>query len=424
MDGDHIQIPPKFLDDIKSRKDDEVNNLAALDILVQKKYTHLDSTSEMMNHLVKSDLTTSLNRINPRLGVAAEEAVRTEMPTCDDWTALNVNDILVRIIAIVSGYIFLGPDLCRNEEYISLSTGYTVDAFTCVFILAALPSWLRHVAKWAIPHYYRIGAYRRRVRKFLRPIIRERRTAMSKPGYVAPDDLLQWTINKADKWPEIKSDDDIAQMQLRLSLAAIHTTSTTTTALFYDLVTIPGLIHTLRAEIEDVMAKHDGLLSNKALYDMKLLDSVMKESQRMNPLGITGFTRMTMKGITLPDGTYVPPHTFMEAPIEAIHRDPNIYENANTFDPYRFYNMRQKEEDAGKHQFVTLGSDVLSFGIGRHACPGRFFAANEIKLIVVNILRQFDVEQKEKGPRYTNIAYTINNSADPSRELMFKRVKP
>lgn len=177
-------------------------------------------------------LTNLLDRINPRLNIAAEEAVRTEIPRCDEWTALNLNDILVRIIAIVSGYIFLGPDLCRNEEYISLSTGYTVDAFTCVSILAALPSWLRHIAKWAVPHYYRIGAYRRRVRNFLRPIIRDRRTAMSNPGYVAPDDLLQWTINKADRWPEIKSDDDIAQMQLRLSLAAIHTTSTTTTALY------------------------------------------------------------------------------------------------------------------------------------------------------------------------------------------------
>jgi cytochrome P450 len=139
--------------------------------------------------------------------------------------------MLVRIIAIVSGYIFLGPEHCRNEEYISLSTGYTVDAFTCVFILSALPTWVRHIAKWAIPHYYRIGNYQRRVRKFLGPIIQERRAAMLKPNFEAPDDLLQWTINKAHKWPEIKSDDDISQMQLRLSLAAIHTTSTTTTAL-------------------------------------------------------------------------------------------------------------------------------------------------------------------------------------------------
>jgi cytochrome P450 len=193
---------------------------------------------------------------------------------------------------------------------------------------------------------------------------------------------------------------------------------------FYDLVTIPGLVQVLRAEMEDVLEKHDGVLSNKALYDMKLLDSVMKESQRMNPLGLTGFTRMTMEnGITLPDGSYVPPHTFMEAPIEAIHRDPSIYKNADTFDPYRFYNMRKKDEDAGKHQFVTLGTGVLSFGIGRHACPGRFFAANEIKLIVINILRNFDMEQKEKGPRYPNMAYSITNSADPSRELMFKKVR-
>lgn len=156
---------------------------------------------------------------------------------------------------------------------------------------------------------------------------------------------------------------------------------------------------------------------------MKLLDSVMKESQRMNPLGITGFTRMTLKGINLPDGTYIPPHTFMEAPIEAIHRDPTIYEDANTFDPYRFYNMRQKDEDAGKHQFVTLGKEVMSFGIGRHACPGRFFAANEIKLIVISLLRKFDIEQKEKGPRYQNMAHGINNSADSSRELMFRAIK-
>jgi cytochrome P450 len=72
---------------------------------------------------------------------------------------------------------------------------------------------------------------------------------------------------------------------------------------------------------------------------------------------------------------------------------------------------------------VTIGTDPLSFGIGRHACPCRGFAANEIKLIAINILRQFDVEQKEKGPRYANIAYRINHSADFPRDLIIKKVK-
>jgi cytochrome P450 len=206
-----------------------------------------------------------------------------------------------------------------------------------------------------------------------------------------------------------------------LELHCVHHTNDE--ARLYDLVTVPDIIPKLRAEIEDVIAKYDGVISSKALYDMKLLDSVMKESQRMSPLGITSFTRMTLgKGITLADGSYIPPHTFMEAPIEAIHHDPNIYSDPDTFDPYRFYNMRQNAEDAGKHQFVTLGNDVLSFGVGRHACPGRFFAANEIKLILINLLRQFDIEQKEKGERYANMAFQLSNSPDPSRELMFKRV--
>lgn len=44
---------------------------------------------------------------------------------------------------------------------------------------------------------------------------------------------------------------------------------------------IPGIIEDLRKEIKEVMEKHDNVLTNKALYDMRLLDSVMKESQRV-----------------------------------------------------------------------------------------------------------------------------------------------
>jgi hypothetical protein len=78
--------------------------------------------NEIINYLVKTDLKTSLSKpainaslafkakagvtnwpdkINPPLGVALGEAVRTEILTCEKWTVLNVNCILVRIIAIL-----------------------------------------------------------------------------------------------------------------------------------------------------------------------------------------------------------------------------------------------------------------------------------------------------------------------------------
>jgi cytochrome P450 len=192
----------------------------------------------------------------------------------------------------------------------------------------------------------------------------------------------------------------------------------------YDITAIPGLVDALRKEIEEVTKQYDGVISTKALYEMKLLDSVMKESQRMYPLSIAGVHRMTThKGITLADGTYIPPRTHLHAPMEAIHHDPKVFSDPEVFDPYRFYNKRQTTESAGKHQFVTAGPDVLGFGYGKHACPGRFFAANEIKLILISLLQQFDIEQKDKGPRYPHIVSGDSIRVDMSRQLMFKRIK-
>jgi hypothetical protein len=65
-----------------------------------------------------------------------------------------------------------------------------------------------------------------------------------------------------------------------------------------DICSQPCLIKVLREEIEDVLAKHNGVVSTKALYEMKLLDSVMKESQRMHMLG-PGKTAFLLKNQTL-----------------------------------------------------------------------------------------------------------------------------
>jgi len=76
--GDHVIVPPHLLDEIKNKKEDEVDNIAALDAvsnfsslkhrllinmyqLTERKLTGIESTSPMMNHLVKSDLTSSLS---------------------------------------------------------------------------------------------------------------------------------------------------------------------------------------------------------------------------------------------------------------------------------------------------------------------------------------------------------------------------
>lgn len=54
----------------------------------------------------------------------------------------------------------------------------------------------------------------------------------------------------------------------------------------------------------------------------------------------------------------------------------------------------------------------MPFGYGKHACPGRFFAANEIKVIVINLLRKYDIETRQGR---------VNVMGEP--ELFFRNIQ-
>lgn len=51
----------------------------------------------------------------------------------------------------------------------------------------------------------------------------------------------------------------------------------------YDLAVRPEVVEDLRKEIKSVLEETDGVMTSSALFNMKLLDSVMRESQRFSP---------------------------------------------------------------------------------------------------------------------------------------------
>jgi len=60
---------------------------------------------------------------------------------------------------------------------------------------------------------------------------------------------------------------------------------------------------------------------------------------------------------------------------------------------------------------VSVSDDFLSFGHGRHACPGRFFASNEIKMLVAYLVMNYDVEFMEERIKNSDI---LHQSVPPS----------
>lgn len=167
-------------------------------------------------------------RINPRLWEEVVSAISTEIPQCEnEWTPVVISGVLVRIIAVVSGSIFFGPDLCREEEYMDCAVKFTMDLVMASAVLKRIPSWLRSIAaEYLVPQAKLVRGHRRRMKRFLEPVIEARRKFLGdgKDGGERPDDLFQWMLEKAaDKG--ITGAGDLTDMMLLLLLAAIHTTS-------------------------------------------------------------------------------------------------------------------------------------------------------------------------------------------------------
>jgi cytochrome P450 len=55
---------------------------------------------------------------------------------------------------------------------------------------------------------------------------------------------------------------------------------------FYNLAVNPELVQELREEIQTVLGNHNNEFSPVAMQNMKKLDSVIKESMRLHPLGM------------------------------------------------------------------------------------------------------------------------------------------
>lgn len=56
---------------------------------------------------------------------------------------------------------------------------------------------------------------------------------------------------------------------------------------------------------------------------------------------------------------------------------------------------------------ITTSPTHLPFGHGKHACPGRFFAMTEIKILIAYIILNYDVQIQEMRPRNTCVGQTI-----------------
>ena len=62
----------------------------------------------------------------------------------------------------------------------------------------------------------------------------------------------------------------------------------------------------------------------------------------------------------------------------------------------------------------------MQFGSGRHACPGRWFASHEIKVVLAAVMDRYELKLKDGEGRPKGMVFQTNQFPDAKAEILFK----
>ncbi|GAO19702.1 hypothetical protein UVI_02064330 [Ustilaginoidea virens] len=422
--GEVLILPPEYAHEIRNN-----NQLSFTKAAFKWFYAHLPgfegfregtTESHIMKIVATQQLTQQLTLVTKPMSEECASALKDVYTDDPEWHEIGAKDANLRIVARIISRVFLGPELCRNARWLRITSTYTVVSFRAVEELRLWPWWLRSTVHWFLPHCTAARALVREARDLINPVLEQRRRdkilALETGEECEYNDAIEWLEQIAR---ERQVSYDAAVSQLCLSLAAMHSTTDFFTQALFDLASHPELMQPLRAEVESVLGT--GEWSKTSLYNLKLMDSVLKESQRLKPIAITSMRRYTTTDVELSDGTVLPGGYLTMVSVKK-HWDPQVYAKPHEFDGYRFYKMRQQPGKENTSQLVSATADHMGFGYGHHACPGRFFAAEEIKIALCHILLKYDFKLVP-GHSVEPVRFGVSLTANPTAKLAIRRRK-
>ncbi|KAI6360942.1 hypothetical protein MCOR25_006589 [Pyricularia grisea] len=415
-------IPPNMIDDIRSHEDLSFHLTVREDFHDGmpgfEAFTITSRGGGVLQSVISKQLTKYVGVILNNLSDEAAYALHKNFGDDTEWREHTIKPIILDTISRVASRIFLGEDLCRNEEWLELSKGYTIAAFMAARDLRQRPFHLRRLIQWFEPSCKTLRKYRDSSRALILPIVEKRRAlrreciAQGKPLPVF-NDCIDWFEEEAAGRPY-----DAGMIQQAIAATGNHTSSDFTTKFVLILAQHPDVVQEIREEIVKVLGAEG--LTKAALANLKLLDSAMKETQRLQPLTTSPMARMATKDIHLANGVCIPKGTPLV--IDGSWRvSPEIYENPLEFDAHRFVKWRGTDRENMAH-FVSTAASHTGFGHGIYACPGRFFATNELKIVLCQLIMKYDWKLAE-GSTAEPLVFGFNLDASWDAKIMVRRRK-
>ncbi|KAK1960821.1 cytochrome P450 [Colletotrichum sublineola] len=421
VDPDHPQVilPFKYLSEVKMRPESVMSFQRFSRQAFLLDYINAPEPTDMAAHIVRGDLNKHLGIY--QLAPAILSIMRLQM-TVADWTTFQPYFLFANTIARVTSLALAGPELAANEEWRNFMVTNTLTLMqTALEVRRKYPRHWRWVVRWIEPGARKICEIRKRCAELVAPSYQARLSRMASNEKPLVDGI-QWLMNTVPggKKPLL----EIADEQLFLSVASIHSSSASTLSFVYDLLDRPDVMDDILKEIRSVRGAKSGSSewTKRDLDQLIKLDSFMKESQRYYPAGLVAVQRSNARPYTFSDGLTIPANTQCCFLNYELNHDPEVYEDPETFDPYRFLRLREKV-DPHKYHFAYVSEDSINFGAGTYSCPGRHFASNEIKLILCELLLRYEMKWPDGGSRPPTMFHDFSSNPDPRADILFRERK-
>ncbi|KAF8343233.1 cytochrome P450 [Amanita rubescens] len=416
-----VGASPQLIDDIRRAPEDQLSlkdataEMFHTDILLGHELHEDDFHVEVIRTYFTKNLAAQFNEVVDEMKVSFEEFVPTKG---EEWTTLIAYKANLSIVCRVLNRFLIGMPLCRDPDYRTLNEQFAVDALMAGNILNLFPIFLRSIVVYflrKVPRGIQRGI------KHLEPLIKERLEKEAQygenwPG--KPNDAISWLLEVGKK-PHQRTIKGLTIRILLMNFAGIHTTTMQFTHALYHLAAHPEYVQPMREEVEAAI-REDGW-TKAAIDKLRKVDSFLRESQRMHGSGLFSMHRKVMKKFTFSNGVTIPTGYLVSAPQTSVHYDPDNYPDPDVFDGFRHARMREKEGEGAKHVMMTPTLNYLPFGHGRSACPGRFFAASEIKLLLAHVLLNYDMKLAGCRGQPADWWFGFHSMPDPTVEVMFRK---
>ncbi|KAH6723926.1 cytochrome P450 [Leptodontidium sp. MPI-SDFR-AT-0119] len=308
----------------------------------------LNDSSNTLHKTASTDLARSVGLMCLERQQAAHRACISAIGPCPEWKTLPLCWTLLDIVVATSATGLVGEPLSRDSRWLKavqrLPLGVGVGLYvSCFFprLLRPLIATIFYSPAWLLYRWMALllrPTVEQAVRRF-QQIKGDKKGASEKQQKGQEGTTLVDLLMTRYKPEEFQTD----QLIRYIVTATFESAPTTGVSIYWMLIEIilrPDLVDELREEL--ATALKDGKLPPTQLAELPKIDSLMRESARVNTFHYLGLSRILREPVQFSIGPKLPKGTIICVDQDNIHNSSTIYKDPHIFDPKRFYRMRQQ----------------------------------------------------------------------------------